>query len=106
LSNSSASPSALAGPRTRGQNRQPSNSRVRQPPIRARVFVLFLDVDHVEGITSQTVRTSLVAGLNRIIGPDDLIAVMTPEMSARNLSFSRRTSTLEGIFSHSLGWAG
>jgi VWFA-related protein len=70
---------------------------------RARLFVLFLDVDHVEGDASQRVQRSLASGLNRIIGPDDLIAVMTPDMSARNLTFSRRTTLLEGMLTTAWG---
>ena len=45
---------------------------------RARVFVLFLDVNHVEGGTSRRIGTPLVKSLDSLIGPDDLIAVMTP----------------------------
>ena len=66
---------------------------------RARVFVLFLDVNHVELAASRKIRTPLVEALDRLIGPDDLIAVMTPEMSARDVTFARRTTTIEGFLS-------
>ena len=49
---------------------------------RARVFVLFLDTYHVDVGGSHTIRKPLVDALDRVIGPDDLVAVMTPEMSA------------------------
>ena len=49
---------------------------------RARVFVLFLDTYHVEIDGSHNIRKPLVDALDRLIGPDDLVAVMTPEMSA------------------------
>jgi VWFA-related protein len=64
---------------------------------RARVVVLFLDVTHVELAASRKIRTPLVEALDRLIGPDDLIAVMTPEMSARDVTFARRTTTIEGF---------
>ena len=64
---------------------------------RARVFVLFLDTHHVEGDASRNVQRPLVDALNRLIGPDDVIAVMTPEMSARDVTFARKTTTIEGF---------
>jgi VWFA-related protein len=62
---------------------------------RARVFVLFLDPKHVSRGVSAAIRPLLVSALNRIIGEDDLIAVMTPAMSARNLRFTRATTSIE-----------
>ena len=64
---------------------------------RARVFVLFLDINHVEGSASRAIKTPLIEALDRLIGPDDLIAVMTPEMSPRDITFARRTTTIEGF---------
>src|SRR5882672_9186834 len=66
---------------------------------RARVLVLFLDVTHVELSASRAIRTPLIEALDRLIGPDDLIAVMTPQMSARDITFARRTTTIEGFLS-------
>jgi VWFA-related protein len=67
---------------------------------RARVFVLFLDVNHVEGAASRSIRIPLVKALDNLIGQDDLIALMKPGMSARDITFSRRTTTIEGILSN------
>ncbi len=66
---------------------------------RNRVFVLFLDTYHVERGSSRNVRDALVRTLDRIIGPDDLVGVMTPEMSATDLALGRRTTTIEGMLS-------
>ena len=55
--------------------------RAAQDP-RARVFVLFLDPRHVDLKGSMQVRRPMIDALNTLIGGDDLIAVMTPEMSA------------------------
>ena len=49
---------------------------------RARLFVLFLDTYHVEVDGSHNIRKPLVDALDELIGPDDLVGVMTPEMSA------------------------
>ena len=66
---------------------------------RARVFVVFLDANHVEVEGSHNIRRPLVDALNRLIGPDDVFGVMTPDMSAGSITFSRRTTTIEGELS-------
>jgi VWFA-related protein len=87
-----------AGPQE--ARREPNNvreSRAELENSRARVFVLFLDLGHVELASSRTIRKPLVDALDGIIGQDDLVGVMTPEMSASNVTFARRTTTIEGI---------
>ena len=37
------------------------------------MFVLFLDLKHVEGDTSRRISQTLVNALNRLIGPDDYV---------------------------------
>src|SRR3954471_13262153 len=71
---------------------------------RARVFVVFLDANHVGIDGSHNVRQPLVDTLNRLIGGDDVFAVMTPEMSARDLVFARRTTTIENILAKYWTW--
>jgi VWFA-related protein len=66
---------------------------------RARVFVLFLDLKHVEGDASRTIARPLVKALNTLIGPDDYVAAMTPGMSARDITFARRRTSIEGLLS-------
>ena len=73
---------------------------------RARVFVLFLDPRHVDLKGSMQVRRPLIDALNALIGSDDLIAVMTPEMSARGLTFTRRTSSIEAMLTPHWGLEG
>jgi hypothetical protein len=46
-------------------------------------------------VGSHDILKPLVNFLNRLLGPDDMVAVMTPDMSARDLSFARRTDTIE-----------
>ena len=88
--------------RAQDSGREPNTvaeSRQAAQDPRARVFVLFLDINHVDAAASRTIRKPLVDALNRLIGPDDLIAVMTPEMSAREITFARRTTTIDGLLS-------
>ena len=71
---------------------------------RARVFVVFLDIGHVEVEGSQRIRQPLIDMLNRVVGEEDLVAVMTPEMSALDLTFARRTTTIEGLLTRNWPW--
>src|ERR1700730_12398288 len=71
---------------------------------RARLFVLFLDINHVEIEGSHNIRQPLINALNRMIGEDDLVGVMTPEMSAGSITFARRTTTVEGMLSRYWNW--
>jgi VWFA-related protein len=60
-----------------------------------RLFVIFLDKYFVNLQGSHDIRKPLVDFLDRLLGPDDMFAVMTPDMSAMDLSFARRTGTIE-----------
>ncbi len=80
--------------------REPSTvaeSRTMVQESRGRVFVLFLDTFHVEQAASRTIRQPLVDMIERLIGPDDLIGVMTPQMSPSDVTFARKTTILEGM---------
>jgi hypothetical protein len=68
-----------------------------QASARARLFVLFLDTYHVEIAGSHNIRRPLVDALDRVIGPDDLVGVMTPDMSPTDITFARKTTTIDGI---------
>jgi VWFA-related protein len=61
---------------------------------RRRVFVIFLDTFHVERSGSMVVRKALLSFLKTALGPDDLVAFMTPHMSGRDISFTSSTSPL------------
>ena len=71
---------------------------------RARLFVVFLDYYHVDVGGSRQIRDTLVDTLDRFLGPDDLFAVMTPEMSALDLSFARKTTTVRGMLEKYWTW--
>jgi VWFA-related protein len=73
---------------------QQSRDAMRDP--RARVFVLFLDVPHVRIHGSWAIREPLIRLIDRVLGPDDLVGIMTPTMSARDVVFARKTQVLAG----------
>ena len=71
---------------------------------RARVFVLFLDTYHVGQASALNVRRPLINMLNRLAGPDDLIALMTPDMAASDITFTRRTDKIADLIDRAGFW--
>jgi VWFA-related protein len=70
---------------------------------RSRVFVLFLDSYHISSLWSAggapvdvtPTRLALRAFLQRLIGPDDLVALMRPETPVDGLTFTRRPASFD-----------
>jgi VWFA-related protein len=81
-----------------------AESRQIAETTKGRLFVIFLDTYFVDYAGSHRLQRTLVNFLHRIVGPDDMYAVMTPEMSALDLSFARRTDTIEGYLSKYWFW--
>jgi len=89
------------------QRREPQSvaeGRAMAEDPRARVFVVFLDTHHTDVIGSYRIQRPLVKLLEGMIGEDDVFAVMTPEMSVRDLSFARRTTAIEGMLRRHWAW--
>ena len=63
---------------------------------RGRVFVLFLDVPNVTVTGTWLVREPLVRFMDRAMGDEDLIGIMTPTMSPADIAFGRKTQVLAG----------
>ena len=70
---------------------------------RPRLFVLFLDTLHVDGNWSRGISQPLIDALNALITKDDRIALVTPEMNARQLTFTSRTTSIEEMLRQSWG---
>lgn len=90
-----------------GSRREPASlaeARAAAAEPRARVFVLFLDTYHTTLAGSHRMRRALAELLDRILGPDDLVGVMTPEMSASDVTLARRTETIEAFLEKSWNW--
>ena len=81
-----------------------AQSRQMAAEARSRVFVIFLDFNFVDVGGSHAIRQPLIDMLDRAIGSDDLVAVMTPEMAATQITFARRTGTIEGMLSRYWTW--
>jgi len=92
------------GPSTaRPDPRTVEDGRQAVTDARARVFVLFLDSLHVDGADSKTIARPLADALRRVTGPDDLFAIVSPQTSIRNVTFTRQLSTVESVLSREWG---
>lgn len=83
-----------------GERRDPNTVEQMREQVadpRRRVFVIFLDTYHVTQGSAMRTRASLLKFLQRIVGPDDLVAGMTPEMEPDAIAFGSRTESLEGV---------
>lgn len=70
----------------------------------SRLFVIFMDVWHVQIEGSYHSKAPIMLLLNRAIGQDDMVGVMTPDMSPRQLTLARRPEAIEGIFKNYWDW--
>ena len=70
----------------------------------ARVFTLFFDKLFVSLPGSYGARKPIVDTLNRLIGPDDLVGIMTPEMSPGSITYSHRTQSIERAVTDTWHW--
>ena len=84
----------------------PTNVRDMQQEVQdaARVFTLFFDRFFVSLSGSYHARKPIIETLDRVIGPDDLVGVMTPEMSPSAITFSRKTTSIEKAVTDTWYW--
>ena len=70
----------------------------------ARVFTVFFDRPHVSVAGSYRANKPIVETLDKVIGPDDMIGLMTPEMSPGAITYSRRTANVERMITDTWAW--
>lgn len=71
----------------------PAESRKLATDHRSRLFVLFLTAPEASFTAGQrSTRNPFIRMLNDVLGPDDVVAVMTPYMRLTDLTFHRRLS--------------
>jgi VWFA-related protein len=71
---------------------------------RRRVFVIYLDTQHVGYEGSHAIKEPLIDLMQRMMGADDLVGVMTPEMSPSQITFGRRTRVIEESLRRDWPW--
>ena len=79
-------------------------SRQLAAEARARVFVIFLDTYHTTIEGSANMRLPLIRLLDRLLGPDDMVALMTPEMGASEIALGRKTTVISNIMQEQWTW--
>jgi VWFA-related protein len=84
----------------------PTNVRDMQQEVgdAARVFTLFFDRFYVSLAGSYHARKPIIETLDRVIGPDDLVGVMTPELSPSAITYSRKTTSIEKAVTDTWYW--
>jgi VWFA-related protein len=90
--------STRAEPNTIGESRD----MARNP--RARIVVLFLDVPHVTMDGAWRIREPLIHLVDQILGPDDLVGVMTPRMAPSDVVLARKTDVIAGGLRNEWPW--
>ena len=94
-----------AGPQeSRREPNTVEQSRQMAAEGRARVFVIFLDTYHTTIEGSANMRLPLIKFLDRLLGPDDMVALMTPEMGASEIALGRKTTVISNIMQAQWMW--
>ena len=83
----------------------PGTASVLTPGERARIVVVFLDTYHSDTVAVRAAHSSLVGLLEAALAPDDVIAVMTPEISARDVTFLRKAGGVATALEPVRHWA-
>jgi VWFA-related protein len=71
---------------------------------RNRVFIIFLDTPHVMVDSAHRINEPLIRLMDRILGPDDLVGVMTPAMAASQIVLGRKTQVVEDSLRRNWPW--
>jgi VWFA-related protein len=97
---------AARAPVSASERLNPTSVRDMQDDVSqsARVFTLFFDKMFVSLSGSYHARKPIVETIDRVIGPDDLVGVMTPDMSPGAITYSRRTSSIERFVTDTWHW--
>jgi VWFA-related protein len=86
------SPAGPEAQRSEPNSIEASRQAVANP--KNRVFVLFLDTPHVSVDGAWHAREPLIRLIDRVLGPDDLVGIMTPRMSAADVVLARKTTVM------------
>lgn len=73
----------------------PSQANALAADPHRRVFVIFLDNANVTIVGSHNIKEPLIELLTRVLGADDLVGIMTPDMSPDQIAFGRKTEVIE-----------
>jgi VWFA-related protein len=70
----------------------------------SRTFVIFFDTWHVSSDGARRGAAPVAELLNRVVGLDDRVGVMTPDAPARNMALSTRTAAIDRVVRETTDW--
>ena len=70
----------------------------------ARAFVVFLDTPHMRFEGARDVRVALVRFLDRLLDEDDVVGVMTPEITPGDIKFGPKDAIIPAIMQDETFW--
>ncbi|MBY0495315.1 MAG: VWA domain-containing protein [Cyanobacteria bacterium] len=97
-------PRGPGAPRSKPDPATAAASRAAAADPEARVFVVFFDNWHVSTDGSLKAAAPVSEMLNRVVGENDLVGVMTPDTPARTLSWTRRSDAIERVVRDTTMW--
>lgn len=85
------------GPIPQHERRDTNNTRDMRQAVNdaARVFTLFFDPLYTSTSGSYYLQKPLVETFDKVIGPDDMVGAMTPDMPPSTITYSSRTESIE-----------
>ena len=94
------------GPLPQAERRNPTNVRdmQQQAADTTRLFTLYFDRYFVTLAGSYHTRKPLIETLDRMIGADDLVGVMTPEIGPASITYSKNTQSIEKAVTDTWFW--
>jgi VWFA-related protein len=98
-------PRGQGGPRLKPDPTTAAESRAAASDPESRIFVVFFDTWHVSSNGSARAAAPVSELLNRVVGADDLVGVMSPDIPARTLTLTRRTDAIERVVRDTKNWA-
>lgn len=94
------------GPNAQSERTDPNTVRDMRQELQdsARVFTLFFDQMFVQLSGSYHSRQPIIQTLDKVIGPDDLVGAMTPDMVPTQVTYGRKTGSIESFLTEKWHW--
>jgi VWFA-related protein len=94
-------------PASSGERKNPSSPTMAAQLVadpHRRVFVIYLDTGGTDVVGSFSIKQPLINLLTQILGPDDLVGLMTPDMSPDAVTFGGKTEVIEEGLQRAWTW--
>jgi VWFA-related protein len=72
---------------------------------RSRVFVVFVDTYNTDIEASSNLRLPLIRFLDRVLGPEDMVALTTPDLVSGQMVFGRKATVISNIMQGEWAWS-